>query len=135
MLLWRPITSQSFDNLKEVTMFDRDEFDASLLGFIVGGLSGAVVALLYAPQSGKETRALIKNKSIELSDRAQSSAKEAIARAETVTAEQADVIARWLRQHGQPAGAEDAPKNGNSTGDGVRSTVKISDETSETLAV
>ena len=31
-----------------------------LLGFIFGGLVGAVLALLFAPQSGEETRAQIK---------------------------------------------------------------------------
>ena len=40
-------------------MSDRDEFGAFLVGFIVGGLTGAVTALLFAPQSGEETRALI----------------------------------------------------------------------------
>ena len=33
---------------------NNDEFGAFLVGFIVGGLSGAVVALLFAPQSGEE---------------------------------------------------------------------------------
>ena len=61
-------------------MSDRDEFGAFLVGFMVGGLSGAVVALLFAPQSGEETRALIKDKSIELRDRAQQTAEEALAR-------------------------------------------------------
>jgi len=65
-----------------VTMSERDEFGAFLVGFIVGGLTGAVVALLFAPQSGEETRALIKDKSIELRDKAQVSAEEAYARAE-----------------------------------------------------
>ena len=51
-------------------MSDRDEFGAFLVGFVVGGLTGAVVALLFAPQSGDETRALIKDKSIELRDKA-----------------------------------------------------------------
>ena len=37
-------------------MSERDEFGAFLVGFIVGGLSGAVVALLFAPQTGTETR-------------------------------------------------------------------------------
>jgi len=36
---------------------DRDEFGAFLVGFIVGGLTGAIVSLLFAPQSGEETRA------------------------------------------------------------------------------
>ena len=67
-------------------MSDRDEFGAFLVGFIVGGLTGAVVALLFAPQSGEETRALIKDKSIELRDKAQSSAEEALARAEAAAA-------------------------------------------------
>jgi ATP synthase F1 delta subunit len=68
-------------------MSDRDEFGAFLVGFVVGGLTGAVVALLFAPQSGEETRALIKDKSIELRDRASQSAEEVLARAEAAAAE------------------------------------------------
>jgi gas vesicle protein len=70
-----------------VTMSERDEFGAFLVGFIVGGLTGAVVALLFAPQSGEETRALIKDKSIELRDKAQVTAEEAYARAEELAAD------------------------------------------------
>lgn len=51
-------------------MSDRDDFGAFLMGFVVGGVAGAVVALLFAPQSGDETRTLIKDKSIELRDKA-----------------------------------------------------------------
>mgnify|MGYP005820758379 FL=1 len=40
-----------------------------LFGFLLGGITGAVVALLYAPQSGDETRAVIKEKAIELTDK------------------------------------------------------------------
>ncbi|MDO9300985.1 MAG: YtxH domain-containing protein [Anaerolineales bacterium] len=68
-------------------MSERDEFGAFLVGFIVGGLTGAVVALLFAPQSGEETRALIKDKSIELRDKAQVTAEEALARAEELAAD------------------------------------------------
>jgi YtxH-like protein len=77
---------KSFDNQKEVTMSDRDVLGALLVGFvgfILGGLAGALAALLFAPQSGQETRALIRDKSIELRDKAQISAEEAIARTET----------------------------------------------------
>jgi gas vesicle protein len=63
-------------------MSDRDEFGAFLVGFIVGGLAGAVAALLLAPQSGEETRAVIKERSIELRDRAAAEAEEAWKRAE-----------------------------------------------------
>jgi gas vesicle protein len=51
-------------------MSDRDDFGAFLIGFVVGGLAGAMAALMLAPQSGEETRALIKDKSIELRDQA-----------------------------------------------------------------
>jgi len=116
-------------------MSDRDEFGAFLVGFIVGGLSGAVVALLFAPQSGEETRALIKDKSIELRDRAQISAEEAIARAEAVAADartRADELARQLRERGQVV-VDDVRERGKGAMDAVRKSKK-SDETSETTA-
>jgi gas vesicle protein len=63
-------------------MSERDEFGAFLVGFIVGGLTGAVAALLFAPQSGEETRAVIKERSIELRDKATLEAEDAWKRAE-----------------------------------------------------
>jgi gas vesicle protein len=113
-------------------MSDRDEFGAFLVGFIVGGLSGAVVALLFAPQTGEETRALIKDKSIELRDRAQISAEEAIARAEAAAADaraRADELAKQLRERGQTV-VEDVRERGKTAVDAVRSkTMRKSDET------
>jgi len=104
-------------------MSDRDEFGAFLVGFLVGGLSGAVVALLFAPQSGEETRALIKDKSIELRDRAQQSAEEALARAEAAAAEaraRADELARQLKEQG--ASAVDAVRNRSTKQQGSENT-------------
>lgn len=118
-------------------MSDRDEFGAFLVGFIVGGLSGAVVALLFAPQTGEETRSLIKDKSIELRDRAQISAEEAIARAEAAAADaraRADDLARQLRERGQGV-VEDVRERGKSAVDAVRSKIKKTDESSETTAM
>ena len=118
-------------------MSDRDEFGAFLVGFIVGGLSGAVVALLFAPQSGEETRALIKDKSIELRDKAQITAEEAIARADAAAAEaraRADDLARQLRERGQTV-VEDVRERGKTAVEAVRSKVSRSDETSETTAM
>ena|SRR5512133_3301095 len=63
-------------------MSDRDEFGAFLVGFVVGGLAGAVTALLLAPQSGEETRTVIKEKAIELKDVAADSYTEAYGAAE-----------------------------------------------------
>ena len=117
-------------------MSDRDEFGAFLVGFIVGGLTGAVVSLLFAPQSGEETRALIKDKSIELRDKAQVSAEEAIARAEAAAAEaraRADDLARQLRDRSKEvyadvrdrgqAAIEDVRERGKSVVENVRSKV------------
>ena len=39
-------------------------------GFIVGVLAGAAVALFNAPQSGAKTRALLRDKGVELKDKA-----------------------------------------------------------------
>jgi len=41
-----------------------------LSGMLVGALAGAVAVLLFAPQSGEETRTQIMEKGIELRDRA-----------------------------------------------------------------
>ena len=40
-----------------------------VIGMLIGGLAGAAAALLMAPQSGKDTRRQIQEKSIELRDR------------------------------------------------------------------
>lgn len=68
-------------------MADRDDFGAFLVGFVVGGLTGAVVALLFAPQSGEETRTLIKDKTIELRDKAAEEAEILASKAEKFAAD------------------------------------------------
>jgi len=116
-------------------MSDRDEFGAFLVGFIVGGLTGAVVSLLFAPQSGEETRALIKDKSIELRDKASVSAEAALARAEEIAAEaraRADAMAADMRARGMSTyedvksrgmnAYEDVKARGKSAIDAVRKT-------------
>ncbi|MCJ7695535.1 MAG: YtxH domain-containing protein [Anaerolineaceae bacterium] len=47
-----------------------NDFGVFLIGFAVGALTGAAVSLLLAPQSGEETRRIIKEKTIELKDKA-----------------------------------------------------------------
>jgi gas vesicle protein len=82
-------------------MSDRDDFSAFLIGFVLGGLTGAVVSLLFAPQSGVETRALIKDKAIELGDKASDTAEEAYARAEAAALEardKADKLAKLAKE-------------------------------------
>lgn len=119
-------------------MSDRDEFGAFLVGFIVGGLTGAVVSLLFAPQSGEETRALIKDKSIELRDKASVSAEQALAKAEAAAAEaraRADELAQELKARGETvvsevrtrggAIVEDVKTRGKNAVESIRKTKKI----------
>lgn len=59
-----------------------DDFGTFLAGLVIGGLVGAAIALLLAPQSGEETRVMIRDKSIELKDKAVESSHEAREKAE-----------------------------------------------------
>jgi gas vesicle protein len=104
------------------------------VGFILGGLSGALTALLFAPQAGEDTRALIRVKSLELREKAQIKAEEVIARAEVATADRADALARRLRERGQGA-VEGLPEPAQSAGNGARCKVKKPDEISAPTAV
>ena len=47
-----------------------NEFGAFMSGLLIGGIAGAITALLLAPQSGEETRKVIIDKSIEIKDKA-----------------------------------------------------------------
>ncbi len=69
-------------------MADQDgEFGAFFAGIVVGGLVGAAVALMLAPQSGEETRTFIHDRSIELKDKAIEKAEAARIKAEAAAAE------------------------------------------------
>jgi gas vesicle protein len=59
-----------------------DDFGSFVAGVTIGGLVGAAVALLLAPQSGEETQRIIKDKSIEIKDRAEEYGTDARLRAE-----------------------------------------------------
>jgi len=91
-------------------MADRDEFGAFLIGFVIGGLTGAVVSLLFAPQTGEETRVYIKERAIELGDRVTDTAQTVTKEVETRTGEykvKAEEYATKAR-----AGVEDLAKKG-----------------------
>jgi gas vesicle protein len=63
------------------------EIGAFFAGFLVGGLVGAAVALIMAPQSGEETRDQIRQKGIELQSKAGDTLTEARAKVEAVAAD------------------------------------------------
>src|SRR5512134_3243987 len=54
-----------------------------LVGILIGGLAGAVTMLLLAPQSGKDTRRQIQEKSIELRDRTTELVEDTVAQVRT----------------------------------------------------
>jgi gas vesicle protein len=80
-----------------------------LVGMLVGGLAGAVTMLLLAPQSGKDTRTQIREKSIELRDRTNEIMEDSVAQIRTSTKKIAvggrEAI-KGLAQHGQELAAE-----------------------------
>ena len=53
-----------------------------IAGFLVGALVGAAAAVLLAPQSGEETRTMIREKGVELGQRAEELSLQARDRAE-----------------------------------------------------
>lgn len=81
-------------------MSDNNDFLTFFTGMIIGGLVGAATALLLAPASGEETRAVIRDKSIELKDKAVEYGQDMQLRAEKAledTREQLDVVLEDLR--------------------------------------
>jgi len=77
---------------------------AGVAGLLLGGLAGAGAALLLAPQSGKETRVQIQQKTIELRDRAAETADQAISQVKSTTHQITTDVrekAGELQQHGQ----------------------------------
>ena len=65
-------------------MADHDsDLGAFMAGFLLGGMIGAGVALLLAPQTGEETREMLRERSIELKSRAEQAASDIRTKAES----------------------------------------------------
>ena len=90
-------------------MAEKDGFGTFLLGFLVGGIAGAVVALLYAPASGEETRTVIKDKAIELKDKTVETFDETYKKAEAAATDAVSKAQDLLKQV-QTKGAETLKK-------------------------
>ena len=58
---------------------------SAVAGLVIGGLAGAGAALLFAPQSGKETREQIQQKTIELRDRTAETVEGAVSQVKAKT--------------------------------------------------
>jgi gas vesicle protein len=123
-------------------MSERDsDLGAFLSGLIIGALVGAATALLLAPQSGEDTRMLIRDKSIELKNQATETAEEARARAEAAAVEararadelaaQARARAEELRKRGQEVYEEQRGKIETAIKTGRSALSKKADDTGE----
>lgn len=73
--------------------YPRNNLTGILVGVLVGGLAGAVTMLLLAPQSGKDTRTQIREKSIELRDRTNEIVEDTLAQVRT-TAQKVQMSAK-----------------------------------------
>jgi gas vesicle protein len=67
-------------------MSDSDSGISFVAGLVFGALIGGVLGVLFAPQSGAETRQQLKEETIELSDKARVASVKARERAEEVSA-------------------------------------------------
>ena len=80
-----------------------------VVGILIGGLAGAVTMLLLAPQSGKETRHQLQQKSIELRDRTSEIVEDTMAQirssVDKISHDGREKI-KELKQHGQELAAE-----------------------------
>ena len=75
-----------------------------LVGLLLGGVTGAMAMLLLAPQSGKETRAQIQQKTIELRDQTVKTVEGAVTQARGKARQITDDVrqqAGELQQRGQ----------------------------------
>jgi gas vesicle protein len=81
-------------------MAEHDEFGAFLIGFIIGGLTGAAISLMMAPQSGEETREFLRERAIELRERGTEMAQTATEQVGS-TADEVRNRAADIRQRGQ----------------------------------
>ena len=73
-------------------------------GFLVGSVIGVATALLFAPRSGEETRAEIRDKAVELRDRTTETVKDTVSQAKTKAAELKDTVVEKteeLKQRGK----------------------------------
>ena len=97
---------------------DSENNTAGVLGgLLIGALVGAAAALLLAPQSGKDTRRQIQEKSIELRDRTTEVVDDTMAKVRT----NANKITTDMKTRGQEAAGEplenlsDAAQGGKKT--------------------
>lgn len=105
--------------ISELEIIDEGgSFSSFMTGLLFGGLIGAAAILLSAPQSGVETRQMLRDKSIELRDQAKDMADQARTRVEDVTRQGSERISE-MAQKGEEILKEQQSKIQSAT-EGVR---------------
>lgn len=91
-------------------------------GFLIGGLIGAGIALLSAPYSGQQTRNKLREKSVEIKDKAVETAQETRSKIEDVTRQGTERVTS-IKDRGQSIISEQK-KNIESAVVGIREGVR-----------
>jgi len=87
-----------------------------LMGFVIGGLVGAAVALILAPQSGSETVAQIREKGIELKGHADNLTGDVRDRASDLASQAKDKASQLTDQARSTVDNIQLPRPGTSSG-------------------
>jgi gas vesicle protein len=97
------VINHSITNInKELPMSD-EKGKGLLIGFLSGAIVGGILALLYAPKSGKELRHEIKTRSGEISDDVQDYLKDVQVKAKDVITESREKSASLISEAKQKA--------------------------------
>jgi len=67
-------------------------------GFLVGSVIGVATALLFAPRSGEETRAEIRDRAVDLRDRTTETVKDTVSQAKSRAYELKDTVTDTVRE-------------------------------------
>ena len=73
--------------MKESEQYQSSSTGSTFTGFLIGGLIGGAIALLYAPRSGQETRDILLDEGQARADQLMQSLRTAQARMETINQE------------------------------------------------
>ena len=96
--------TKEFENEVEAIQRHTRPVKPILGGFLVGSVIGVATALLFAPRSGQETRAEIRDKAFELRDRTTETVKDTVSQAKTKAYEIKDTVvekAEELKERGK----------------------------------
>ena len=90
--------TQEIENEYETIQYRTRPVKPILGGFLVGSVIGVATALLFAPRSGQETRAEIRDRAVDLRDRTTETVKDTVSQAKTKAYEIKDTVTDTVRE-------------------------------------